>query len=87
MQPGKRAGGADEVDDEHEEAQQMHAAATDTITNVCMRALHQEVLVRLFKLRDYLVMKGDSTCVELAKNCHSTYLYVSSLFLELILHL
>jgi hypothetical protein len=74
MQTGKRAGGIDEIEEEHEEAQHMQAAATDTIINVFMRVVYQEVLLRLFKLSDYLKAKGDTGSIELAKNCHSTYL-------------
>jgi 3-dehydroquinate dehydratase len=74
FQTGKRDGGVDELEEEHEEAQQMQAAAADVISFVYMRQLNNDVLSRLFKLREYLKVRGDETSIKLAKACHTTIL-------------
>lgn len=86
MQTGKRSGGVDEIDDENEEAQHMEAIAVDTLLNIYMRMLYQDVLTKLFKLNDYLKEKaktsGNASFGNLAKRCHAAYLDICENYIE-----
>lgn len=74
FETGKRAGGVDEIEEEHEEEQKAKAVAADVISFSYMRQLSHEVVPRLFKLREFLKARGDPASINLAKNCHSTIL-------------
>lgn len=73
---GKKAEGADEADEETEEGERAKAVATDVITFSYMRMVGQDMLARLFKVREFLKASFEPSHIELAKKCHSTILYV-----------
>lgn len=64
----------DEIEEETEQGNQMEAAAKDMIGYFFTRTMNQEVLGRLFKLREYLKSRGDEASIRWAKECHSTIL-------------
>ncbi|KAI6196546.1 hypothetical protein M3Y94_01122300 [Aphelenchoides besseyi] len=80
LQAGKKAGAAEELEEETEEANHMQAVAGDMIAHTFLKTINQEVLNRMFRLKDYLKKIPD--LIELAKYTHSNILDIFEHYFE-----